>query len=177
MVVVRSLKRQSGLTLIELLAAIIISLVLVVGSFALWQVANRGSSQNQAMQDLLAVTSGVRSLYNGQPNYGVAGTDFTATAQTAGVFPSNMVSGGAVADAWGGAAKTVSTGTGFTIEFDGVPPESCIKMASAGGSTWSGVAINGAAQALPVTVAAATAACNLAGSGPGAGNTIVWTTN
>jgi hypothetical protein len=57
----------------------------------------------------------------------------------------------------------------FTISYANVPQAVCINAVSAGGS-WTGITV-GNALALPVTPAAAQAACS------GATNTIVWTSN
>ncbi|MCA8106615.1 type 4 pilus major pilin [Burkholderia sp. BCCIQ04A] len=161
---------QRGATLLEAIAYLGIAAIVVIGAIALLRGAFGSASSNQTAEQVTAIQTGVKKLYMGQTN-GYNGLT-TTVAIAAGIIPTTLVidtAANTVTDAWGGAVTVAGTGTGtFTITFDAVPTDVCINAASAGG-TWTAVSIGDTPQAVPVTPAAAQAAC------AGGAKKIVWT--
>ena len=157
--------KQTGASLMEALAFIIISLLVVGGAVAMWSMTSNGGKENAAMNQIVSIQMSYRGAYSGQSTYGSG--DITDTQK----LPSDLkVSGTTVTNGWNGTVAVTGAGATFTITWGGVPNVSCPKIAISK-SDWSAVSINGTSQTLPVSTAAATAACN-AGT-----NTLVFTSN
>ncbi|MVF24268.1 pilus assembly protein [Methylocaldum sp. BRCS4] len=151
---------EDGASLLEALAFIIISLLVIGAGIGMWKMTSAGSKENAATGQIMAIQTSYRGLYSGQNSYGTG--DITGIGVTAGLFPSDLkISGTTVTNGWSGSVVVSGVGTIFTISWGGVPAESCAKLAVIK-SDWTGVSINGTAQTLPVTPAAAVAACNAA---------------
>jgi PilS N terminal len=161
--------RQKGASLLEALAFIIISLVVISGGVAMWRMASSGSLENAATNQIMAVQTSYRGLYSGQNSYGTG--NITGVGITAGLFPSDLkISGTTVTNGWSGAVVVTGATSTFTISWANVPPESCSKLAVMK-SDWVSVTINGTAQTMPITPVAATTACSATA------NTLVFTSN
>jgi len=158
--------KQRGASLIEALAFIIIALLVVAGGVAMWKMTSSGAQENSAINQIMAVQTSYRGLYTNQNSYGTG--DITSIGVSSGAFPSDLkVSGTTVTNGWSGSVVITGATTSFTISWANVPSSSCTKIASIK-SDWQAVSINGTAQTIPVTPAAAATACNAAN------NTIVF---
>jgi hypothetical protein len=159
--------KQNGASLLEALAFIIIALLVVGGGVAMWKMTSSGAQENSAISQIMAVQTSYRGLYSNQNSYGTG--DITSIGISAGAFPSDLkVSGSSLTNGWSGTVVVTGASTSFTISWANVPASSCTKIASIK-SDWQSVSINGSAQTMPVTPAAAASACN------SATNTVVFT--
>ena len=133
--------RQRGVTLIEAiiflsLLSVVLGIVLNKASIAF--ASNRAAQSTDAAQ---LIAAGVKSAYQLRNSY--SGLT-TTTAIKNGLVPDYMVSGSTLTNVWGGrvvinAATTPSNG--FTITFQGVPPEDCAKFVNAVASGFEQVQI------------------------------------
>ncbi|MBV6632817.1 MAG: hypothetical protein KI792_07275 [Alphaproteobacteria bacterium] len=170
--------RQAGLTLAETLLVLAIGALAIVGGTLLYLQATAGNKLNTGINQFVTLQSGIRSLYAGQSNY--AGLTDTLLTK-ANAAPSDMVvSTGTLRNAWGGdvVAATATGGDQFTILFEQVPNNACVKLITlnpggTGGSGLADVDVGGTSIALPVTTATAVGACNSAADD----NDITWTFN
>lgn len=157
--------RNKGVTLMELIAAIAVVAILVVGALTLYGAANNGTNSTQMQRDLTGVQASVKSLYAGQAGYGTSGDSLVGTLKQFGGLPSDWsVSGSgtslAVNHQLNGAVTITSGGTNFAVELASIPPEVCTKIASNAAAGWATVKIgSGSAMPVPVSTAAASAAC------------------
>lgn len=134
-------KRQRGVTLIEAiiflsLLSVVLGIVLNKASIAF--TSNRAAQSTDAAQ---LIAAGVKSAYQLRNSYtGLT----TATAINNGLVPDYMVNGSVLTNVWGGSvviAAATSPSNGFTIVFQGVPPEDCAKFVNAVSSGFEEVSI------------------------------------
>lgn len=169
-------KARRGLTLIEAAMVLAILALVVAGIMLFYTSANTSRQTTAALGDLAAIQQSVRSLYGGQSSY--LGLDTAGLAATKALPARMITSANGLRHSFNGAV-TVSADTaaggansGFSVRFDSVPQEACVKMLSsdlgrglfsAGAST-----IRNQTQGLPFTPPDATASCSAAN------NTITW---
>jgi prepilin-type N-terminal cleavage/methylation domain-containing protein len=156
--------RNKGVTLMELIAAIAVVAILVVGALTLYGAANNGTNSTQMQRDLTGVQASVKSLYAGQAGYGTSGDSLVGTLKQFGGLPSDWsatTSGSTttVSHQLNGNVTITSGGTNFSVELTAVPPEVCTKIASNAAAGWATVKIGSASNTVPVSTAAASAAC------------------
>lgn len=156
---------QAGANLIEALIFIAIGLLLLLGVIGIYKLVSSGSKESAATSQIIATQISYRGAYGGQNSYGTG--DITDSKN----LPSDLkVSGTTVKNGWDGAVTITGASAVFTISWAGVSDVSCAKIAILN-ADWLGVSINGSAQTLPVTTAAAKLACT------NGNNTIVYTSN
>ena len=158
--------QQAGFTLIELLVGVAIGLVFILVGLSIYNMVSSGGKELAAQSQIIATITSYQNGYNGQNTYGVG--NITA----AKYFPTDIKNnGGNLTNSWTGPVSVIAANTVFTLNWGGVPDDSCAKIAILKAPSLQGLAINGNAQALPVTTAAANAACT-AGA-----NNIAYTSN
>lgn len=164
--------RRAGLTLIEA-AMVLVILALVIGGVMLYyNSASTGRQTSEAAGQLAAIQQAVRSMYAGQADY--TGLSNTVIAQG---LPNKMLFGGATSGqlrhAFNNNVTVAPAGTGnqFTITFNGVPVEACMKLATQDlGRGVTDLQIGGTAGVQPRNPGDAQTQCGNAGS-----QTMVWT--
>jgi hypothetical protein len=172
----RSLSRpqarsQRGASLLESIAFLGVAAIVILGAVALLMGGFGSANTNRTATEVTSIRTGVKKLFMGQSaSYGTG--NLNATLASAKVFPTTLAVDVAnnVYNAWNGAVIVTGVTQTFTVSYAAVPKDVCINLASANGD-WLALSINGAAQALPVTPAAAGAACNANA------NTLLWTAN
>ncbi|MEO0394011.1 MAG: type 4 pilus major pilin [Pseudomonadota bacterium] len=173
--------RQAGLTLAETLLVLAIGALAIVGGTLLYLQATAGNKLNTGINQFVTLQSGIRSLYAGTSNFDDLDKDLLIDANAA---PSDMVAGTQLRNSWGGevTAGTAAGGQQFTVTFNGVPNNACVKLITLnpGGSGGSGLvqvkvkAKVFAGADIPVQTLPAVTACD---SGAADSNTITWTFN
>lgn len=168
-----------GFTLLEIIVVLgIIGLVAgLLGPRILS--AMSGAKRSEITQEFYWVAQAVRDTRSIAADYGTG--DITGVVINGGGLPSNMVRSGAVQNLYNGAVTVTGQTQTALITFNGLPRDGCQKLStsisdsSAGGP--SALAINGTAQSLTLSAAAAQTACSQTGSGAGAGNSVAVTIN
>lgn len=154
---------ESGVTLMEMIAALAIIAVIIVGSLSLYTAATSSQSSTQLVSDVTAVRAAVKQLYLGQGTYGTG--DLASTLIAAKRLPSTIKSGtanggGVVLTHQSGRPFTVKgAGTSFTITVGGVDPDLCIPLLT-NTEGWSGLKVGNTAVTLPASPATAATACS-----------------
>ena len=135
--------RKEGLTLLEVLLAVGASFVIMVGGVFIFRNVLSGNDVNSTIRDVSLIQSGVRQLYAQAASYGR--NDITNALRDAGALPSSMVTTeGEIRNRFGGNVLVETDGNEFTIEFDGIPSDACVKLVtSTEASTWKMVEANG----------------------------------
>lgn len=166
--------RQRGASLLEGIAYLGIAALVILGAVSLLTGAFSSAQSNRGAEEIVSIRTGVKKLYMGQANsYGTG--NLTAALNTARVFPATLALNGAGTDmvnSWGGNVTVTGVNNTFTVQYTGVPQDSCINMIS-GASGWTQIA-QGAATitVFPISPANAALVCNVATA---AGNTITLT--
>jgi prepilin-type N-terminal cleavage/methylation domain-containing protein len=133
-------KKQSGMTLMEMIASLSILAIVVVGALALFGGASSSQSSTAALRDLIAIRSGGQSLFIGQGSYGT--TSMNQALITAKKVPSTMtVSGTTISTVWGGTVTVTGNTTNFTIQMTALTADVCAALVSNATTGWSSVTI------------------------------------
>jgi prepilin-type N-terminal cleavage/methylation domain-containing protein len=165
---------QYGMTLMELIAALAIIAVVVVGAVSLYGNASSSANAVGMTKDIMAVRSAAQQLFLGQGGYGTA--SINATLITGNKIPGDLsVSGSTISTPLGGTMTVTGNTSNLTLNIDNVPADVCTQLLTNLSTGWSSVKV-GTSTALttfPVTPAIATAAAQCGGTAP---FSITWTT-
>lgn len=170
---------QKGLTLAETLMVLAIGAVAIVGGTILYMQASRNSKMNAGIIQLATLSSQVRTTYSGQSSYGSVGPIVAPLLAANAVPPDMRIEGNTTTlrNAWGGNTTVASAnnGTQFTITFNNVPADACVRLptinAGSVGGAFAAVTINGQPMGMPVNIADASQECEDRTDG----NTLVFT--
>lgn len=160
------LSRQAGLTLLEVIIALVIAALVVGGALALSNSASSSQSSGQLIRDLTSLRSAVKALYFGQGAYGTGNLNsilvngnrvpstMAVTPGTPPVIASGVNNGTVVVE---GATAN------YTITVSLVPTDICLSTISGvQGFNTITVGSNPAITAFPISPAIASTACSLA---------------
>lgn len=149
---------------------IVIALVMVGGILVMAQRAFSSYRLMNTQNNLTMMKIEVQSLYTGSSDYSGLSNNVGISA---GVFPSDMVKGATVKNAWGGQV-TLAPGsdvTQFSISYSEIPQDVCLKIAQLG-DDWASIAVNGVD-----VMAAANRISATAGACQDGANTVVFGSN
>ena len=165
----KGLKKQAGFNLIELLLALGIIVILFLGVFVTYNMVRSQTESNAASKQILAIRSGVKTLYAGKSTYGTA--SINQALITGASLPQDVRTGagGTLFNQWNGSIDVTGATNTFTIKYQAVPQDACVKVVSdTVASGWQSVAVGATVVANdPVAIATACATAPT--------STIVWT--
>ena len=159
---------ESGVTLMEMIAALAIIAVIIVGSLALYTAATSSQASTQLVSDVTAVRAAVKQLYLGQGTYGTS--DLSSTLVAAKRLPTTIksVTTGTGATATtslvhqsGSAITITGGGATFTVKVAGVSPDVCIPLVT-NTEGWSSMLVGDTSVTPPASPATAATACGTA---------------
>lgn len=165
--------RESGMTLIEILAALAIAAVVVVGALALYQSGSASNDATTMLQDVTAIRASTQELYDGQGGYGTG--SLNSVLYTAGKIPSDMTySGGTITTRLGGTLSVTGNTSNFSVSITNVPSDICSQLLAESSDGWQSVAVNGGTPltAFPISPATATSPTYCGATSP---LTLTWT--
>lgn len=168
----KTLKKQSGVTLLELLMVVGIAAVISVSALVFFKATDESNKVGMEAKNVGTLASGIANMFAAQGSYdGLA----NATLVGSNVLPDNMRGpGGTIKHAWKADGVTVSSeklnatsyNDVFVITYNGVPDKSCVDLMSKTYASFLVASVNGTA----VTgVAAIPALCD-----QGTANVLVW---
>lgn len=126
------LRRQLGMTLIELIAALGVAAVVIVGALSLYQSADASQKSNELLSGITSVRGAIRQLFGG--NY--SGELLLAVANS-NKLPSSWIPTGsagaytAVNNVFGTVTVTATTATTMTMVLNRIPSSVCSSVATA----------------------------------------------
>lgn len=168
----KTTNKEAGVTLMELIAALAVMAVIIVGALSLYNSATSSQASTQLIQDVTALRSAVKQLWMGQGTYGTA--SLNATLIKANRIPTTIITDaatGTLTHSLNGTITVTGATTQFTVELTNIPIAVCVSlMTSAQG--WVSVDGPGSATAAtpPVTPTAAAADCDATGKVTFTGN-------
>ena len=133
-------KKQAGLTLVEVLSAIIVGVLVIVGSLSLYNNTQNKQRENDLMTSLMTIQTNIRDLYYGKNSYPSTAGTIRDTLIVAGGAPQSLLGTDGTDDIlvspYDSSEEIVIAGTGpqFTITIPNVPQESCVSLAGRLGS-------------------------------------------
>ena len=157
-------RRQAGLTLIEIMMALVIFAVVVGGALAAFGGASSSQTTTQMTADLNAIRASTKSLYFGQGGYGTAamtevlinGKKIPTTMTISGTAPNRVVT-----HSLNGGVVVTGANAQFTISAAAIPTAICIGLATMNG--WDSVKVGAnAVRTPPVSPATASTDCSTA---------------
>jgi type II secretory pathway pseudopilin PulG len=179
-----NLKKQAGVTLLEVLAYLGIAAVIIVGAISMFGSAQGSAQTNDLLSQTVGLRSNVKTISAGQASYGAS--TYPATGSGTQLMNQVLIQGKAVPstlrplsiapwdinNSFGGKVLVDGSASDFWIAYTNIPQEVCVKVAPQS-SGWVGVRINNNAEialdTTSLTPAQAAAQCTA-----GATNTIVW---
>ncbi len=173
---IKSLKKQAGVTLMELIAGLSVMAVVVVGALALYQSATASQQTTQLTQDLAAIRASVKQMWQGQGSFGANGTNLNSVLVTAKRIPTTIrvdssTTPPTLTHAANGTVNLVSSVTSFDVTLTNIGEELCIPLLT-GAQGWVSVTVGGGTAVTSFPVAPAVAATSCA-----AGSTVVFRGN
>ncbi|HSY26602.1 MAG TPA: type 4 pilus major pilin [Burkholderiaceae bacterium] len=171
---IRTINKQAGMTLMEILASLAILASVVVGALTLFGSAQSSQTSTQTAKDLISFRTTIQQLFTGQGGYGAVALN--TTLNVTGRVPASFSYNAANTNfntSWGGSLSITGTSSNFTMTLTEVTEDICIALVTGLSSGWKTVSVNGAsASTFPVTLLAATTGAGACA----ASNTIIWTT-
>lgn len=143
-------RRDTGVTLMEIIAALAIISVIVVGALALYQSAKSSEEATRLIADTMAIQTAVRSVYMGETGYGDDSDALQALMWQSKKLPTTIKgevdSAGKVSltHHLGGKVGLYAMHSRFVILFSGIPTDVCIPLLSMTGSQWDEVTVGNA---------------------------------
>lgn len=150
------LKKQTGMTLLEVTAALAIGTIIITGALALFAGGSAASNSNAFVQDITSLRSAVKSLYLGQGSYGTA--SINGTLINGSKVPSDWTgSGTTITNNFGGAVVVTGATSTFNLTTGAIPKDVCIGALPSAAKGWNfvGVGADAAAALTAATIAPA----------------------
>jgi len=158
-------KKQVGVTLMELIAGLAVMAVVVVGALALYNAATSAQRATQMTQDLAAVRAAVNQMWQGQGSFGTSGSNLNNVLVAARRIPTTVNVNTAttpntlthIAD---GTMNITSAVTSFNVVITNISSDLCIPLLT-GAQGWISVTVSGSPPltSFPIAPNAATTAC------------------
>lgn len=164
----KNIKRQAGISLMEVIAALLIIGLVVAGALALFNSADSSQKSNQMLHDIVALRSAVKGLYTGQGNYST--NNLNGILKAAKKIPSDLAVDNAAPPVITHPMNGTITITGATSSYNmvvtNIPTDVCVSLLTNSGNGWVSVQVGGATAltAFPITPATASSAANCAAS-------------
>jgi len=162
--------KQRGASAIELVVYLFVAMLILIAAMVWFNKLTTNANNQGELENVTSLLASTRTLKTSS-GYGAANTNLLPVLVKAEAVPDSMQkSGNTVFNVWGGAVTVVSTGTGYTLTYAGVPASNCTFLAAKSPkSTTSSLSINGGAgSTAEVTSTAADTACSAAT------NTLAW---
>lgn len=159
---------QAGVTLMEMIAALAIIAIIIVGSLALYNAAQSSQAGTQLVQDLTSVRSAVKQLWLGQGAYGAAspGTDLNSTLIASKRLPTTLkVNGATLTHVLNGTLTVTGLPTSFTVTVTNISPDVCMTLLT-NTTGWSSIQVGtgSAITTFPISPATAATQCSATAS-------------
>lgn len=134
--------KNQGFTLLEILLVIGIAAVIAIAAFMAWPAVQSSQRANAEQSRAMTIAAGVKQAYNGR--YSGVSNENVIRAK---IPPSDMINGTALNSSWGGTVTVApaATNTKFTITYDTVPENVCLKLAPGLGQSFENVTVGGTA--------------------------------
>jgi len=162
----KALKKQAGMTLLELIASLSVVAVVVVGALSLYQSATASQRTTQLTQDLTAIRAATKQLWQGQGTFGANGTNLNDVLVVSKKIPTTIrvdttTAPDTLIHAANGTVNITSSMTTFDVAMTNIDQDLCIPLLT-GSQGWVSVTVAGSAAitSFPIPPATATAACS-----------------
>ena len=157
---VHRVRRQAGISLLELIAGLAIIAMIIIGALALVSQADTSAKSSELLKGVSAIRANVLAASKtGQSALGIG--DVTPLLIRGKFVPENWIqSPTTLQHSYGGTARIDAATDHYTLTLQKVPEEGCIRLvAEQAGSSWRQVIVGSTTVTFPTTMVAAAAAC------------------
>lgn len=174
--VTQQLKKQKGITLMEVIAGLLIIGLVVSGALALFGSADSSQKSNQLTSDLTSLRAAVKGLYASQGGYGAV--NMNGTLKNAKRIPSTMTVDAAtppvITHSMNGTVTVTGATSQYTVAVTNIPTDVCVQLLTQSSSGWVSIKVGAAAAitTFPIDPATASSTTNCAASNA---NTVTFT--
>ena len=174
------IRKQAGMTLMEIIAALAIIAAVIVGALALFNSAQSSNLAVTTLKDLIALRSATQQLFLGQGSYGDANNDLNKVLIDSNKVPNDFVApagGTSIKAPWPGGdvnVKATSDENKFAITLKAIPKDVCVQVIANSSTGWFAVKEGETAETTTATLfpVSPSDAATMCGSDK---NTITWT--
>jgi type II secretory pathway pseudopilin PulG len=173
---IQNIKRQTGISLMEVISSLLIMGLVVAGALALFGNADSSQKTNQMQADVTALRAAIKGLYTGQGGYGAA--ELNTTLKAANKIPSDLSVDAStppvITHTMNGTVALMGATTAFTITLTSIPTDVCVGLLTNMSGSWTSAKVGAAAaiSTFPIPPATAASATNCSAATT---NTIVLT--
>lgn len=162
----RNMKKQAGVTLMELLAGLAVMAVIVAGALSLYTGASSSQLSTQMTQDMVALRAAVKQMYNGQGNYGTANMNnilVTSKRVPTTITVDTTTTPNTLTHKGNGTINVAGNTNTYTITATNIEPDVCVPLMT-GATGWTSVKVgtNTAQTTFPISPATAATDCGTA---------------
>ncbi|MCV0438989.1 MAG: prepilin-type N-terminal cleavage/methylation domain-containing protein [Hydrogenophaga sp.] len=173
---IKMIKKQYGVTLLELMAGLTVMAVVVAGALSLYQSAMASQRTTQLAQDLAAIRAAAKQIWQGQGNYGANGTSLNNVLVFSKRVPTTIrvdtnTNPPTLTHVANGTISLTSAVSAFDVTLTNIDEELCVPMLT-GAHGWQSVTVGSgsAITVFPVNPPTAVNVCS-------AGTTVVFRGN
>lgn len=145
------------MTLIELVAALAIMAILVLGALSLYSLAMSNAQSGQFVRNIISMQSTVREAWQNKGGYGTGALN-PVVVQLGSVPSDWSVTGSAIQNQFGGDVTITGNTSTFQLELTKIPKSACGKLLTSLNRSWSSVQVGSGTPITTFPVSLATAA-------------------
>ena len=159
----KSLKRQAGISLLEIITALLVIGLVISGALALFGNADSSQKSNQMQSDITALRSAVKGLYAGQGGYGA--TNLNSVLKNAQKIPADLAVSAAtppvITHSMNGTITVTGATAAYTIAVTNIPTDVCVALLTQSMTGWTSIQAQATTMAtFPITPATASTNCS-----------------
>lgn len=165
----KNMKKQAGISLMEVIAGLLILGLVVAGALSLFGSADSSQKSNQMLSDVTALRTAIKGMYSGQGGYGTV--NLNSVLKTARKIPTTMTADAStppvITHSMNGTVTVSGTGGGatFSIAITNIPTDVCVQLLSNSSSGWNSITVGGSTlSTFPISPAVAASTTNCAAS-------------
>lgn len=140
---IQNLKRQAGLSLLEVITALLVVGLVISGALALFGSADASQKSNQMQADITALRGAVKGLYAGQGGFGVG--NINLVLKNSNRIPSDLSVDAAtppvITHSMNGTITVTGATATFTIAITNIPTDVCVALLTQSSSGWNSIQV------------------------------------
>lgn len=158
----KSLKKQAGLSLLEVITSLLVVGLVISGAIALFGSADSSQKANQMQSDVVALRSAVKGLYAGQGGFGVG--NLNAVLKNAKKIPGDLSVSAAtppvITHSMNGTVTVTGATSNFTLAITNIPTDVCVALLTQAMTGWTSIQVQTATMStFPIDPATAATNC------------------
>ncbi len=159
----QNLKRQAGISLLEVITALLVIGLVISGALALFGSADASQKSNQMQADITAIRSAVKGLYAGQGGFGVG--NLNLVLKNSNRIPADLSVDAAtppvITHSMNGTVTVTGVTSTFTIAITNIPTDVCVALLTQSMSGWTSIKVQATTMTtFPISPSTASTNCS-----------------